>query len=218
MLESLAGSSACDPRFEPLLADFAPSFLQIHAGTIFGMWADMTLAYTNPAWHRFAKENGASELPARWPLGRSLLDAVPDPIRPFFVENYQRCLAESRPWEHRYECSSAEAYRQFHMTAFPLPNGEGLLVVHSLVVELRHRRTEHPPLEENYRAVNGFITQCCHCRRVQRAEPSEQWDWIPEWVQAPPVKTSHGICSMCFSYYSSERQIDRGESPLPFSA
>ncbi len=211
-------SSLCAHGFAALLSDFDLNKIQCDGGTVFGMWADLTLAYTNSAWNQFAVHNdGGAAMPTGGILGRCVLAATAEPLRPFFAEGYRRCLRESRPWEHVYECSSADIYREFHMTTFPLGQAEGLLVVNSLRVESPHTRTSHAPRFELYRNADGAITQCCHCRRTQRATGNPSWDWVPTWITDQPHETSHGICPACAGFYYGQFRIDSADAPVPFS-
>jgi len=191
--------------------------LEDDGGTIYGLWPDLTLAYFNPGWTRFAEQNGGEpQISAEWNLGRCILDAIPDPLRAFFVSNYAKCLREGRPWEHTYECSSPELFRLFHMMVFPVKNGAGLLVVNSKRQESPHKRTPHLPLEELYRNEHGIVAQCCHCRRIRRAGSDQVWDWVPAWVKAQPPNTSHGLCAPCYGYYYSPDKDDRRGFAIPF--
>lgn len=200
----------CDPNFLSLLVGFES--LEGEHETVFGLWPDLRLAYVNPAWFRFARENeGEPAISRDWTLGRCILDAVAEPLRPFFVGNYSRCLEINRPWEHVYECSSDEKYREFHMTVFPLERAQGLLVVNSLRIETTPHREAKAAVQRDYRSDDGLILQCCHCRRVRRRTDPGGWDWVPEWVRQCPPKTSHGICEPCFAYYYS----DPGEDDFP---
>lgn len=203
----------CDPRFRPLLRYFDETALDADAGTVYGVWSDLTLAYCNPAWFRFAEENqGEPNISRDWPLGRSILEAVPPPILPFFQSKYARCLAESCPWQHIYECSSAETYRRFHMKVFPLGNAEGLLFVHSLVDESPGNFPGESPQTERYLHPRGLLIQCCHCRRFRRNEPATAWDWVSAWVKRMPAKVSHGICETCAGFYYGGPRLG---APLP---
>lgn len=199
----------CATSFVPLLEEFEIDELETAGGTVYGLWPDLRLAYMNPAWLRFASENGGEAAIARdWGLGRCILEAIAEPLRPFFVSHYGRCLEESRPWEHIYQCSSAECYREYHMTAFPLRGREGLLIVNSLRVQAPHDYVALPPLAERYRTAQGIISQCSHCRRTRRVDDESIWDWVAEWVKQSPVGTSHGICPECFGFhYSKSRSL-----------
>jgi hypothetical protein len=196
-----------DPRFLALLDGFRIDLLHNDGGTIFGLWPDLTLAYVNLEWGRFARQNGGEpRISSEWTRGRCVLDAIAEPLRPFFTDNYRRCLQEGRPWEHAYECSSAARYRQFHMTTFPVGREQGLLVVNSLRLEAVHTRVACPPLDALYRDEHGLLVQCSHCRRVRRVGAHQIWDWVPAWVTDQPPSTSHSLCGPCVGfYYSSQR-------------
>lgn len=80
-------------------------------------------------------------------------------------------------------------------------------MVHSLRRESPHDRVAKDWAEE-YEAVDGFVHQCAHCRRIQRSDNSHEWDWLPELVRVPRSNISHGLCEPCYSYYYKEgRQI-----------
>jgi hypothetical protein len=190
--------------FETLLRDYNLAVLEKHHGTIYGLWSNLRLAYVNPAWYRFAAENGGEPaISTRWKLGTLILDALPQFLRAYYETAYRKCLDAEEPWEHQYECSSKDLYRHFHQIVYPLENS-GLLVVNSLIVEHSHDPAErHPqnPEESAYRDIHGLIHQCAHCRRVQNLLTKEQWDWVPEWVERVPSVTSHTFCPTCFGYY-----------------
>jgi len=201
--------SACDPRFRPLLSDYDSAALEHAEGTVYGMWRDFTLAYLNPTWFWFAAENdGEPAITRDWTLGRSMMDSVPTPLRSFFESNFRRCLQQSRPWEHTYECSSADVFRRFQQTVFPLAQSRGLLVVHSLLVESQYPGDDLLGSEDCYLNTFGFRVQCCHCRRFRRAADPRAWDWVRPWVRKPPENVSHGICESCFAFYYPESGRD----------
>ncbi len=206
-----------DSSFQGLLAEYFSSGLEQEQGTVFGLWPDLTLAYTNDGWDQFAATNGGEQLAERYPLGSDITTATSEILRPFFVNNYRRCLTELRPWEHSYECSSPDRYRWLKMTVFPLGHAEGLLVVNSVRVEKPHTRIPHSPEEGGYRDKHGLITQCSHCRRVRRKEGSGLiWDWVPDWVKTMPRQTSHGLCAACAAYYYFAAPPNRDTHPQSF--
>lgn len=204
-------------EFTRLLTDFDIEALQTSSESIYGLWPDLTLAYVNKGWSQFATANEGGEAVAeKWTLGRSILDAIPAALQPFFVSNYARCLREARPWEHRYECSTATHYRQYHMLTFPLGEAEGLLVVNSLRLEEPHSRIPNDPLEELYRNDHGILTQCCHCRRMRRDGIEDIWDWVPAWVANQPPRTSHGICKPCLGFHYPAKPRPDDDVTQPF--
>lgn len=194
--------SECDAKFLRLLEDFDPAALEHSRSTVYGVWPDLTLAYLNPSWFIFAAENGGEPAISRqWTLGRSVLDSIAPPIRSFFQSNYERCLAEMRPWEHDYECSSADVYRRFRHKVLPVGRSEGLLLIHSPVVEEPQRSHASPVVADGFVNAAGFRVQCCHCRRFRRTDVPYAWDWVQAWVREMPANVSHGICEACFGYY-----------------
>ncbi len=179
--------------------------LRAHSGTIYGLFSDLRLAYLNPAWFRFAAENGGEpRISEEWTLGRSILDSIPSPLRDFYERHFHECLRTATVWKHEYECSSAARYRRFHQIVYPLDDGTGLLVVNSLLVDRPHdpaERLPYAPDQRTYQDADGLICQCAHCRRVKHPGELERWDWIPEWVTGFPKATSHGFCPTCFRFY-----------------
>lgn len=195
----------CDPQFESLLKSFETESLESHHGAVLGLWSDFKLAYVNPAWFRFARENdGEPAITRRFGIGTFILDAIGDELRPFYEQALRRCSTREVPWEHEYECSSPYIYRRFHMTVYTLEKGRGLLEVHSAVMQRPHDPLERPPKDPSlvlYYDEYGQVLQCAHCRRVRAIGDKERWDWVPEWVANPPAKTSHGLCYICADYY-----------------
>jgi hypothetical protein len=195
---------ACLSEFEPLLLRFDPEELDNHYGAIFGLLPDLRLAAFNRSWFDFARDNGGEPAISRdWPLGRSVLDAVPEPLRPFYEQAFTHCLSSGSPWEHEYECSSPEVYRWYHQRLLPLGDGDGLLVVNSLLVENAHPAGSviHQVVISEYMDNNGYLHQCAHCRRVLFQGSPERWDFVAEWVRHFPKNTSHTLCPVCYRYY-----------------
>lgn len=178
--------------------------LEKYPGTIYGIWANYTLAYLNQEWFCFAKENkGEPLISDKWGLGRSVLDCVSGEIRELYETKFNQCLDSKIVWSHEYECSTDTIYRIFHQMVYPLGNREGLLIVNSLVVErphdLKHRLAKVTE-QSNYLDDNGFISQCAYCRRVKNQLETGRWDWVVEWVKKCPENTSHTYCPTCFSH------------------
>lgn len=198
----------CAPGFARLLRQFDRRALDDDPGVIFGLWADFRLAYVNRAWFRFADENGGQPAIAeRWPLGTSVMDAVPADLQPYY--RYLYALANARdphasvPLCHEYDCSGPETYRRFAMQIYTLEGLQGYLVVNSLLIERAYEAgaAVTAPRPEDYLDENGMFCQCSHCRRYRNVAEGGRWDWVPAWVQRQPVRTSHGLCRICFDYY-----------------
>lgn len=194
-----------DSSFASLLVSFGEDALAEHEGTIYGLWPDLTLAYFNPAWFRFAAENnGEPAISTQWGLGRSVLDAICEELQALYRNAYRDCLSSRAAWNQDYECSSGRIFRRFRMTAYPLADGQGLLVVNSLIAEQPHDSDARPPRvaeDRRYRDERGIVVQCAWCRRIRHPRRAARWDWVPAWVDRPPSATSHGICEPCYGHY-----------------
>ncbi len=130
--------------------------------------------------------------------------AVPMPLKPFFNDGFRTAIGSHKIWEHDYECSSPEIFRIFHMAAYQDPEGDGLVVVNSIRVERPHDNRERDvcfPDKKIYEDDSGFVAMCCNCRRTNRPGRGNVWDWVPAYVNRPPLNTSHGICSVCLNLY-----------------
>lgn len=80
---------------------------------IFLLDSTFCLRYCNPAWDRFAKENGGYHLLRETQIGRSVIDVTPSPLRPFYSTLYQSVLDSGEETYCYYECSSDETFRRF---------------------------------------------------------------------------------------------------------
>jgi hypothetical protein len=207
MKESLTGR--CHPGFHNILERFDPLQVETHASSVYGMWKDFTLAYVNPAWMEFARDNnGEPQISREWNLGRNMMDAVSSPLQRFFENFFHDSLRtegdQMHPRQLVYECSSDRVFRQFQMTVYPVPRQEGWLVVNALLRESPHSLTlqrTHKLLDWEYVDSNGIIHQCAHCRKTKHVREANRWDWIPEWVKTVPSGTSHDLCHFCLEYF-----------------
>ncbi|MFM7281131.1 MAG: hypothetical protein ACKO32_05045 [Planctomycetia bacterium] len=167
-----------------------------------GLWPDLAIAYVNPAWGRFARDNGASKhFTGRWVEGSAFLDGVGKPLREYYRSHLVGALETAQPWISEYECSSATHFRLYRMEVAPVGGGQGLLVMHT-----RLRQEPHQPglARETVDAQpwldpHGHIPQCMHCRRVRRAGPTESWDWVPQWVERVPENATGSLCTNCLA-------------------
>ncbi|WP_010586824.1 hypothetical protein [Schlesneria paludicola] len=201
-----------DPEIESLLRSFRMPTLHTSTDTIYAMRSDWRLTYVNQAWRQFSSQNGGDEsIDTNWSVGDSIQDAIGDTLRPFYDKNFAKCLATGRPWQHRYECSSKQQFREFLMIAYPL-GLKGFLIIHSQV----HQQVELAAADERYRNTHGLIVQCVHCRRIQRPENLSTWDWVPDWVERYPVNSSHAFCEACFGFYYAADRIQLNGYPKFF--
>lgn len=163
----------------------------------------LRIVYCNAAWDRFAERNGGDSCRRERVVGADLPAVIADPLRLFYTDGFRRVLTTQCPWEHEYECSSAESNRFLHMRALPLGKRH-LLVENSVVVERPHdpQRLRMPPIETMYTDASGSILMCAHCRRTRRiTQTAPVWDWVPDFVNNLPRRTSQGLCENCRAYY-----------------
>jgi hypothetical protein len=170
--------------------------------SIFALSEALKLIYFNKAWFNFAQSNnGEPDISLRFPLGTSIESAISGKlIKDFYIENYKEVFLSKKVWKHEYECSSPEVYRLFREDAYPLKNGEGIVVVNSLIVEKTFNDDSSEGIR-SYVATNGIITQCSNCRKTQRPDELLIWDWVSTLVVRPPSNVSHSLCPVCFDYY-----------------
>jgi hypothetical protein len=182
--------------------DYPASVVEAENSVIFCLDPDLRITYCNPAWDRFAQENGGHELLRPAPIGRSVLDYISAPVRDHYARLYERILNQSDPWEEDFECSSQTLYRRFRSRLIPMKNNSGLLVMNYLHEERQHDAASCAPVEEVYRTPQGVIVMCASCRRTRRAnDPVETWDWVPHFVGNTPLMVSHGVCPPCRELY-----------------
>lgn len=191
--------------FKLLLAGIDFETMENSSHTIFGLSKDLKLIYFNQAWFEFAKQNnGEPNISLLYPIGASFENGISGEIKTFYIENYIKVLSDLKVWKHEYECSSPELYRLYCQDVYPLKNGEGIIVINSLKVEIPHDKKDKNKSVlaiKKYVNYNGFITQCTNCRKTQRPNEPENWDWIPNFVSKPPKNVSHSICSICYDYF-----------------
>jgi len=195
------------------LEGFDLSTLENAPDSIFGLTKDLRLAYFNPAWFHFAAMNdGEPAISDRFGLGTPIAEALVEPAREFYLFVYQHLIESGATWSHDYECSSAEVFRLYHQTIYPLHSGDGLLVVNSLVRQSLHDPAVRPcreAKEETYTEESGRIVQCTHCRRTKRLDSTDTWDWVPDWVKRVPEQVSHSLCPVCRDYYYKHHETLR---------
>jgi hypothetical protein len=158
--------------------------------------ADSTIIYCNPRWNAFALENDGACATTKHVLGGSLFSYIPAVFEPHY-----RKLVDTSRLEHRvtgcdYECHSGEKFRKYHLKLLPVPRTDLLAMVHSLRVE---RDLVFESVEPSRYSHGSVVTMCAQCRRTKNHH-HRLWDWVPDFVKAPPRRISHGICPDCTMY------------------
>ncbi len=163
--------------------------------------SDLRFAFCNPAWDKFALENGAPQLAQGRSLGSDYFAVIPPVLRPFYSDILEQVRRTALVWQHVYECSSPEQFRKFRMRTH-LINCGWVLVTNTLVIERPHANPWHAE-SDVYKRDDGFITMCAHCRCSRRVNNPAQWDFVPAHVRDSPVRlrVSHGLCPVCRAYF-----------------
>ncbi len=164
--------------------------------------SDLRFVYCNPAWDKFAVENGGPQLAGGRVIGAELFSCVPPVLRVFYSGIFAQVRRSALVWRHVYECSSPERYRTFRMLIHVLAS-HWLLVTNSLVVERAHSHPVEadPGHPEIYANEHGLISMCAHCRCSQRRDKPEQWDFVPAHFKLRPSTISHALCPVCRVYF-----------------
>ncbi len=170
---------------------------------IYALDEDLRLVRCNPAWDRFARDNGAAELSGSRALGVSVLDVTPKILRDFYLTAYQSVRNFRRQWWHIFDCSSPGVSRSFQMRVLPA-GAKGLLVVNTLIREEPHQETAAARVEQ-YTDAEGVVTMCAHCRRVEHLTQPGRWDWIPSLLLLNGTLARAGLCPFCFAYHYPAR-------------
>ncbi len=171
---------------------------------IYTLDEDLRLARCNPAWDRFARDNGARELTGSKVAGTCILDVTPDVLRDFYSVAYDSVRKFRRQWWHVFDCSSSDVSRSFQMRV--LPAGSGLLVVNTLIRAKPHLDQIAGRLEE-YTDADGIVTMCANCRRAEHLSQPGRWDWIPVLLFSTGTLVKPGLCPFCFAYHYPGRNL-----------
>ncbi len=158
------------------------------------------ITYCNPAWDRFARENGGEAVLAETVCGSNVFDVIPESLHQFYRDVYELCARESRIITFNYHCSSPLSFRLFQMQVVP-QDGSSLAVVNSIIVEHAHDEPGVFPDAHVYEDASGVVTMCSHCRRTRRIGAESTWDWVPAHLSRRPFTISHGLCAVCRAHY-----------------
>jgi hypothetical protein len=205
-----------EDSFKSKLAGIDFETIENSPHSIFALSSDLKLIYFNQAWMDFAKQNnGEPGISSRFALHSSFESGVSGLLKDFYIESFKKAIRELKVWEHEYECSSSGNYRLYHLVAYPLKNGEGIIVVNSLqvdrIIDESFREISTLSIDE-YKEPDGMITQCSNCRRTKRINPSDTWDWVPTLVEESWNNINYSICPICYDYYFSSARVLPGDN------
>jgi hypothetical protein len=166
---------------------------------IYALDEELRFVRCNPAWDRFAAENGAPNLTGNRMAGAAIMDVVPEVLRSFYLSAYDSVTNLRTDWRFIFDCSSAEVSRSFQMRI--LPNEiTGFLVVNTLIREEPHP-DQVPCRIEEYTDADEIVTMCANCRRAEHLTQPGRWDFVPQLLATNDVLVKPSLCSFCFHYH-----------------
>jgi len=185
--------------FRTIVGDELLAALDGEPGSAYAVDRSLALQFVNRAWCEFALANHGERCMARYTIGRSVREAIPDILRPFYDDAFARVFRLDSPWEHLYDCSAPTKKRTFRMRALRLPDRNHIIVSNELVYEADG--VQGPvALAADYIDGDGFLLQCANCRRSRRVGTAT-WDWVPAYVADPVALVSHGLCPTCLALH-----------------
>lgn len=192
-----------DPKFRRTIEYLDLVSIENSRDVIFIVDRQFRLQAFNQAWVDFAVENDGRSVLDQFPLGASILKALPAKLKSFLIAKFNQAVLQNKPFEHDYECSSARQYRVFHQSAYPLVNAAGLVISNHLIKFSSHTETTRGLLE-GLIDEDGIIVQCCNCRKVRDPDNQQLWLWVPEAIEKKFSRISHAICPRCYDFYYPE--------------
>lgn len=195
------GLAAADAEFLAQLSDLDLGSIAASDDAMLIVDRDLIIRAYNRAYVTFAAANGLPDIEQRFGLGSDILAAFSEPARTFYAEVYRRVLSEQNTFHQRYECSSPSQRRLFLLSAYASVGGKALIIAHHLTIEEPIPVSDQQALAGTHCSPEGFVIQCCHCRKVRNFLAPDRWDWVPELVAQRPTNVSHTFCPRCFDHY-----------------
>ena len=146
----------------------------------FCLTESLYLLIRQPAWDRFARENGGTpNVLAASVLHKPFLQFVPEALRGNFEELFRRVRALDACNHKITSALLRDLSRLYRMQVYPLKLGSGFVALNSLRVVHPHKREVFEPDDASYCCELGLIHTCANCRRTRRNGDPETWDWVP---------------------------------------
>lgn len=196
-----SGLAAADGDFVAQLRDLDLGSIAASADPMLIVDRNMILRAYNAAYVAFAAANGLPDIEQRFGVGSDMLAAFSEPARTFYGDAYRRVLDEQNTFHQRYECSSPSQRRLFLLSAYASVGGKSLVIAHHLTIEEPIPITDQQAISTTHCSPEGFVIQCCHCRKVRNFLAPDRWDWVPDLIAQRPSNVSHTFCPRCFDHY-----------------
>jgi hypothetical protein len=166
---------------------------------IYELDQDLKFLRCNPAFDRFARDNGGIDLSGSKLLGTCIMDVTPPVLRDFYSTAYHAVRRFQRQWWHVFDCSSSDVFRLFQMRLLPA-DADHILVINTLIREEPHETQIAARIEE-YTDAEGIATICANCRRVEHLTQPGRWDWVPSLLSLSGTLVRPGLCPFCVAYH-----------------
>jgi hypothetical protein len=161
--------------------------------------SQFAIKYCNPAWDRFAHNNGGHKLTISAAIGTLVWDFTPWELQPFFAMVFDYVKSRHDVWRHTYDCSSPRVHRLCEMSVHPLSKPDGYLVTNSMLIQEPHGHTFDPnPLR--YYDSTYKVTMCSHCRCTRALADPLAWDFVPSHLGLSSEQVDSGLCPLCRAY------------------
>lgn len=178
-------------------SDFPRAEVDRSQDVIYLLNPELRIVYCNPAWDKFAKENGGSSAAScRQVSGTDLFSYISDDLQATYFNAFASARIKGRS-ELAFECSSPTHYRQFRMRIWLLR--QGYAVANSMEVERPHEREILQPDYSHFE--DSRITLCAGCRRTKNRLTPGTWDWVPYFLEDKLISVNHRLCPACRVYY-----------------
>ena len=129
------------------------------------------------------------------------LEVVSIPLRPFYERRLSLVGESGQSAVHDLECCSEMFYRVCRVTIMPFAISDGYCIISSLLNSRRHSRKEITrPKIRDYVGPDQNIQMCSHCLKTLSTKSSE-WDWVPQFLIAPPDSVRQTLCPQCKGYF-----------------
>lgn len=201
-----------DPQFAALLPESQARVIAASHATIYVLDRLLAIRAYNDAYVRFGTANGCPDIGRSHGIGCRLIAVLPAAAAEIYVPAYLRAMETGTPFEHDYECSSAQVFRRYQQTAYPLRDGLGLVVANHLVYEAPHAWRPQATGPRHFDR-DGWLAQCACCRRLRDSSHPEKWDWVPAVVETPHPRTTHTYCLNCLNFYYGDVLGEHAPAP-----
>lgn len=167
---------------------------------------ELRIAYCNGAWERQEQAKSGTAEQREELGGAAILDRIAEPLRPFYSRRFAETKKQGQDWELDFELPTAEKLRVYRLKVKRVADSY-LLLESRLESEKAHGagRPAMPAVKSLYVTESGTLTMCSHCRRTRCAGLGRTvWEWVPDYLSAPPGRVQQGLCRECFAHFYPE--------------